>query len=74
MAQKKLNPKQGIQPIFICPKIDSRHQADLKRGLLALFFLFASLKIFCGKTTERNGVTTTVRYRLRRIFRLLTRR
>lgn len=74
MTQKKQNPKQGIQPIFICSKIDSRHQADLKRGLLALFFLLACLKIFCGKTTERNGVTTTVRCRLRRICRLLPRR
>ena len=31
MAQKKLNPKQGIQPIFICPKINNRHRRGEKR-------------------------------------------
>lgn len=51
MAQKKLNPKQGIQLIFICPKIDNRHRRGEKKvDFLAKFFLFASLKIFFGKS------------------------
>lgn len=29
MVQKKLNPKFGIQPKFICPKIDNRHQRQI---------------------------------------------
>lgn len=40
MAQKKLNSKQGIQLIFICPKIDNRHQRGEKKvDFLAKFFL-----------------------------------
>lgn len=46
MAQKKLNSKQGIQPIFICTKIDNRHRrCEKKVDFLAKFFLFACLKI-----------------------------
>lgn len=75
MAQKKLSSKQGIQPIFIYPKSAVAICEDKKKvDFLALFFLFACLKIFCEKTTEGIGVTTTVRCRLRRIFRLLPRR
>lgn len=50
MAQKKLNPKQRIQPIFICTKIDNRHRRGEKKvDFLAKFFLFASLKYFVEK-------------------------
>lgn len=48
MAQKKLNPKQGIQPIFICPKIGSRHQAD-KMGIIGIILPFCLLENTCEK-------------------------
>lgn len=58
MAQKKLNPKQGIQPIFICPKIGSRHQAD-KMGIIGIILPFCLLKILvknhCRQRRDYHG-------------------
>lgn len=67
MAQKKLNPKQGIQPIFICPKIDNRHRRGEKKvDFLEKFFLFACLKILvknhCRQRHDYHGSLPSTPY------------
>lgn len=52
MAQKKLNPKQGIQPIFICPKIDNRHRRVEKRWIFGEILPFCLLENTCEKPLQ----------------------